>query len=266
MVVALSANDVVNRVKLDSDPRKVSTSVNTVAWLEEVVSIPASSSIGFWLSYVDPVEINVPTPAMSLTTPVRSTDWLLNTASDGSGSNSLTTVGSLNITMFAESAVASLFNGSGVTAYVNKFQIRGFSVQGKPHRQIQTDNTSSQSVYGLRDMVLSNDMWRVRSFMQDLSQMYLDDAFEPHERVDFSFVNEFDSMLIPQVGDLVRLVNEPSQINSVFSISGVRHDVQLAAGLEHRVTYRGEYFANRNWLILDHLTYGKLDSGRTLAL
>src|SRR5438876_3284771 len=50
----LSDDAVVNSVKVQASPRRIASSVQTVAWLQEVLFIPASGTLGFFLNYLDP--------------------------------------------------------------------------------------------------------------------------------------------------------------------------------------------------------------------
>jgi hypothetical protein len=107
---ALDDSQVINKVKVNGSPRKIaSASVGTVAFLQEKISIPASSGIGFWLSYLDPNNPVVYAPATSLSA-VNSSDYMCNTQSDGLGTDKTSTL-SLSATFFGEAAVCSLYNG-----------------------------------------------------------------------------------------------------------------------------------------------------------
>lgn len=261
MALSFGQESVRNQVKLSGQPRKQSGSVNTVAWLNETLSIPASSGIGFFLDYVDPVEPTQNAPATNLVVPVQSSDWLLNTVSGGGGSD-VTSNGSLQITFFGESAVCSIYNGTGQNAYVTKFQIRGNSIQLQPELSFETGNSSSQNVYGKRVLSLENDLLALQTYIEGYGTYLLDIKREPQPDLSFSLTNEFPDVLAREVGDVVSLVESLSAVNSQWQIVGVQHEISLVNGLEHNATFSVRYWADYNWLVLDHTTRGKLDNAK----
>src|SRR5437867_232121 len=120
----LSDNQVVNAVKVQGTPRRISTAVQTVAWLQEVPLLPGSSWVGFWTTYFDPDTLERETPAKSLSV-TRSADYILSTTSDYL-TNPASTVGvdrtataSATSTFFGTTAVSTVFNGSGDFVYLN---------------------------------------------------------------------------------------------------------------------------------------------------
>lgn len=67
---------------------------------------------------------NVAVPATNIVTPVATTDYTMNTASDGSGSNQTANC-TVTITDFGDSVKFIITNNSGVTVYITKLQLRG---------------------------------------------------------------------------------------------------------------------------------------------
>lgn len=262
--VGLSQSDIYNRVKIESKPRRQSSSVGTVAWAQEMLTIGASESIGFWLDYSDQDEPNVSAPAVAIVTPVASLDWKMNTSSTGTGTDR-TATGSLQITVYGESAVCSLFNGSASDVFVTKFQIRGNSVQAQPELSVQTDDSSSQSLYGRQEFALSNDLIYNKEFAQNYAEFLLSIKKEPQPSVRFGLKNVFPDVIQREVGDLVSLVDSISAVNSQWQIVSVNHEIEMRAGLEHVVTYDVRYYQQYGWFILDNDTYGLLDIGGVLG-
>lgn len=262
--VGLSQSDIYNRIKIEAHPRQQSTSVGTIAWAQEMVTIGASAGIGFWLDYSDQDEPNVSAPAVNIVTPVASVDWKMNTSSTGTGTDR-TATGSLQITVFGESAVCSLYNGSASDVFVTKFQIRGNSVQAKPELSVQTDDSSSQALYGRREFVLSNDLLHNKEFAQNYAEFLLSIKKEPQPNVRFGLKNVFPDVLRRELGDLVSLVDSISAVNSQWQIVAVNHEIEMRTGLEHVVTYDVRYYQQYGWFILDDNTYGLLDIGGVLG-
>lgn len=264
MKYTLSEESVINRAKIESSPRAPTTAQNTVAWITNAITIPASSAVGFWLSYVDPDQTSVLTPATSLQTPVASSDYLVNTSSDGTGTN-ITSALAVNVTMFGEAAVCSLYNATAATAYVTKFQIRGFSVRDQPSLSAQSDVSSSQSTFGLRSFFLQSNLIGDRNFASDFAASVTAEKNTPRPDLTISRKNDFPAILGIDLANIVSLVDSYTGVNSQWLVKSLRHSVTLANGLEHQFDCEIEFYTEQNFLVLDSASFGQLDSTRVLA-
>ena len=264
MTYTLNADSVVNRAKISGQARRADTSQQTVAWMSDKPSIVSSGHLGFWVAYVDPVENSVGTPATSLQVPVASSDWQLNTSSDGTGTDR-TSSGSLNITMFGEAAVCSLYNGAAETVYLTKFQIRGFSVRQQPLISVQHDGSSSQALYGKHEFTLESDFIVQQNYAKDYAKYMVDDRSNPAPDISVAISNQFPDVLARSLGDLVSLVESHTAVNSQWSVVSVVHDVSFDAGLQHVMTLGVKFYSNKPWLVLDDPVRGVLDGNRELA-
>ncbi|MDZ4347909.1 MAG: hypothetical protein U1E51_36340 [Candidatus Binatia bacterium] len=257
----LSQESVHNRIKVSGQPRRQRSAVGTVAWLEETLSIPASSGIGFFLDFIDTDDPNTRAPAIDVITPLASVDWFLNTLSGGGGTDR-TSTGSLQFTLFGESAVCSLFNGAGDTAYVTAFQVRGNSVQEQPVLSSEFASSSSQNLYGRREFALENDFLSLQSYISGYAEYLLSIRKEPKADIRFGLRNEFPDVLAREVGDIVSVVESISAVNSQWQITALTHEISLGSGLEHATMFTVRQHPDEQWLVLDHATRGKLDSGK----
>jgi len=259
--LGLSQDSVHNRIKISGQPRKQRSAVGTVAWLEETISIPASSGIGFFLDFVDTDDPNTRTPAIDVITPVKSVDWFMNALSGGGGTDR-TATGSLQFTLFGASAVCSLFNGFGATAYLTRFVVRGNSVQEQPALSAEFASSSSQNFYGRREFVLDNDFLSLQSYISGYAEYLLSQRKEPRQDVRFGLRNEFPDVLAREVGNIVSVVESLSAVNSQWQITALTHEISLGSGLEHAVMFTVRQHPDEGWLVLDHATRGLLDTGK----
>ncbi len=252
-----------NNVKVSGNPRAVATSPATVAWLGQVLTVAASSSIGFWLTYVDPIQNALTTPAVSLSSAVNA-DWVLNSAADGTGAD-LSGTASLSPTYFGDTAVVSLFNGSGNTAYLTKFQLQGYSVRQISGVSFTAQDATSQTNYGVHQKTFSNDFVNKQAHAQNYSQFLVGLRSTPTPRLTFSLKNDWPTMDKIMPGVNVALVNANAGVDSLWVVRRVAQDVSLDNGIDHTMQVEAEYFDNRPWLILDHPVRGMLDSGNQLS-
>lgn len=262
---ALSPDSVVNEVKINGQPRMAATSIATLGHIPGPITIPASSSIGLWLAYIDPLEPSQVTPAQSVVTPVSSTDLYFAANSDGTGTN-LTSGVSLSFTAFGSTAVATLTNGNGSPGWVTRFQVRGYPVLRAGQIGIRVDDSSSQAVYGRQALELANLLVQDYSYLRNLASYIKDERKNPRDDVTYARKNEWPEQLSVEPADVVSMVESSTGVNSQWSIRSIDHEVALASGVEHVSTYRVEVFSDRPWLVLDHPSFGLLDSGRVLGL
>jgi len=269
----LSDDQVVNAIKVQGTPRRIASSVQTVAWLQEVPTISASSSVGFWLTYLDPDSLERDTPAQSVSV-TRSADYILSTISGylvptdpffGLFSFDRTATASASVTFFGTTAVATVFNGSSDQTYLNKFQVRGYSIQRQPDILRQSATASSQTLYGVRNLSLQSDFIGKFQHAQDYADFLVLQRKDPVPDVTFALKNVFPDVLARELGDLVYLVESNTAVGTGFVVTGLAHDIALVRGLEHTTTYAAHLQETGPWLVLDHATLGKLDSGRELA-
>ena len=263
----LAQQSVHNRIKVSGQPRKQRSAVGTVAWVEEQLTIAASGHVGFFLDFIDTDDPNTKAPAINVVTPVKSIDWFLNTASGqvGSMSTDRTSTGSIQFTLFGESAVCSLFNGSGSEVYLTRFVVRGNSVQEQPQLAAEFANNSSQNVYGRREFALDNDFLSLQSYISGYAEYLLSIRQEPKPDMRFGLRNQFPDVLAREVGDVVSVIDSISAVNSQWQITALTHEISLSSGLEHAVMFTMRQHPDERWLVLDHATRGKLDSDNKLG-
>lgn len=263
--INLSQDSVINRMKMTATPRQLTSNITTLAFTPSAISIPASSGVGFWVTFQDPNEPSADTPVHSLVTPIASTDYFAAVNCDGTGTN-LTASLSLSFTPFAASAVCSIFNGGGTNAYLSRFQVRGYPVARLPALSTRFDIASSQAIFGIRDVTVDNQLIQNLFFMTGLSMTIATERKDGRDQMDFTLSNEFPDVLANNPGGLLPFIDTFSGYTAVWRIRGTSHDLGLGEGLRHSVKYDAESYDTFPFLVLDHTTMGKLDSGRLLAI
>lgn len=249
-----------NHTNVGGTPRKIASSVQSVAWILTTPTIQASSGIGFWLTYNDPLNNESGTPCTSMVTPINSLDYKSNAGSTGGADSTSTT--STTVTFFGASAVCSVFNGSSNLIYLTRYVLRGTPIQRQNEISFQTDDTSSQNVYGRYDLSISNDLIGEQSYARDYSTFLRDERKEPRPVANFELKNSFPDVLARELGDLVWLVESNAGINGNWIIREVNHEITMERGLEHTASYTAEKWVDRGWLILDSATQGILGTNK----
>ena len=265
MNYALGDEGVVNKAVLHATPRVQLSSVNTLAYLAQPVTIPASGHVGFFVTFLDPRDFSTPTPVGSIVAQVSSQDYYAAQNSDGTGTN-FTSALSLNVAVFGASMVASIFSANSADVYLTRFQVRGYPILAGTQMMVKFEDSSSQVAYGLKESAFDENLLTRHDFLRDLASTIVGDRKEPRDAYDVTLVNEFPNVVRYEVGDTLSIINSLTGVNSAWSIRRMTHEINMTRGLEHVAKYSVERFTPRPWLILDHATYGKLDSGRQLAL
>lgn len=257
---------IINRAVVRSKPRKRRPlGTASLAWIKDPIFIPASSGIGFELSYRDEENAEDDVPSIDMIAPVNGTDYLTNTSSVSVGSGSgtdKTALASAQVTFRATSAVCSLYNGSDLGVYLTRFVLRGTPVQKQPELIAPTDDASSQNVYGKREFTLVNDFIGTQAHATDYSTFLVQEGKEPRGDLTVTLKNQFPGILAREIGDVLHVVESNAAVGSRWVITGIAHTVRTERDIEHETEYDLEFFRDPEWLILDDDPKGKLDQRR----
>jgi len=253
-----------NNIVAAVEPRVSASTLQVVSQLQEAVTIPSSSGIGFLLNYVDP---DIPTesaPATGMVTPVASTDYWFGSTTN-SGASDLTNNCSVQVTFFGGSAVCSVWNGTATAAYATKFQLRGYSAQKKPMLSYGTQDTSSQNVYGIKDFTLTSELFSSLPFMRDHADFLLAKYKNVFPELRVGISNQFPDCLSTDLAAVIHIVESLTSVGTDHLVRGVEHTVVLDRGLQHQVIFDVKPYSIGKYFILDDSVYGVLDSDNILG-
>lgn len=142
-------SDILNLFKVKAFPRVIVASV-VVAKIDAVIAqelFPGESRVIF-LDYTDPVQRDTKIGATNQVNPVATTDYTMNTATDGTGTN-LTTSFSVTASFFSSSVMLTIVNNHAtLSGYVRTLQCRGDGIYSLNPVTAQADDTTSRSDYG----------------------------------------------------------------------------------------------------------------------
>ena len=152
LTLSRNRSAIYNVVGVTAHPRRLDTS-DVVLWDQgdAVPKIEAGQTLKPFGPFRDPDQEAARVGGTSMITPAATTDFLLNTAADGSGSN-----------VTASCTVAAVFNATGVRwtitnntaadAYVTKLQCRGRGLYDYAQAHMEASDTDSMTTYGERAM------------------------------------------------------------------------------------------------------------------
>ena len=258
---SLSDSEVINEVRVRGIPRHVVNSLQVVAELQDVIAIPASGAVGFWLEYRDPRNLEA-APAIDVQTPVATTDFMTNTASDGSGSDTTGTT-SVSVGLFAETAVNTVFNGTGSTVYLTRYQVRGEPIVRDPFIAVEYLDTDSQDSYGVQKRTIESRLIGTVSQAETRARDYVSIMAKPAPKITLGIRNQYPEIITLDLGDVVHVVDSFTGIDGQFSIQEISHQISASdGGWVHSAAFGIERTREYQILVLASYTRGILGKNR----
>lgn len=121
-------------------------------------------------------------PAISITTPVATTDYVANTAEDGSGDDKTTGI-SIVISKFTETAKLEITNDSGFPVYLTKLRLRGQPAVIKSEIMHIYEDADSVNKYDEQVLEIDNDFIDSDSFAKYYARAIVQKYKDPMKRV-----------------------------------------------------------------------------------
>lgn len=257
----LSRRRLINRATIASDPRAAETNVRTVAWYEEQTEITNSDTLTIFMDHIDPDTREKLTPATDFVTPVASQDYLFTTQVSAGGT--IINEGlSLQLTHFALTTKAVITNASSVTGYLNYLILRGVAIKRQAAFSQTIEDSSSQNVYGVEELVINNDLVVSPVFAKTYAEALTSQYGDPPLELRVAIKNQFPENYQIDGLDLVHLVNTQTAVASDFVVFGVEHNIDFRSGLEHTLTLDLELRIDKEFLLLGRDPEGRLDQRR----
>lgn len=226
MNVQRSRAGIYNRVKVAVHPRRVDASASILYSLRSVPSVAATASLVIQGGYVDPAGGNaIRAGALATCNLTATTDYTMNSASDGSGTN-LTGDFTVSASFGGNSVRIYLLAGSSA-AYVTKLQARGRGMYDYEPAIVEAQDTDSGAAYG--ENVLSIDMpFQTSPLVGADAANYLMQVWKsPQTMIDtVDFVGNVSDALMTaglqrEPGDRVTVTETATGIGRDFYIHGV---------------------------------------------
>lgn len=140
--------NILNHATIWANPRRVDTSAQILFKLDQAFAIGSGKTFEFKGTYADPAG-GLPINGQNMITPVATTDYLMNTKSDGSGTNITVSLTIVSITFGTEGYTAQLKNTNALTGWIIKFNVRGFGIYNYNPIQHLAQDQASKDAYGI---------------------------------------------------------------------------------------------------------------------
>lgn len=160
--------DIINDFQITYEPRRLGAAGSVLFSSPQPISVAASSVRETRAYYRDPNNESARIGGMNMITPLPITDYLANTASDGSGTDVTDSVQML-AEFFGSSALLTITNSTGATAYLTKLQLRGRPLSSFAVETVTARDGLSIAANGLRRRTLNLNF----ADSETLAQTYL---------------------------------------------------------------------------------------------
>jgi hypothetical protein len=216
-----------NRVSAVAYPKRIDTSAQVLYSLSTAMMIGANQTIVYRGNYSDPIGgATVNAISTTMIAPVATTDYLMNTASGGTGTN-VTANLSVTAVYGTEGVTYTLTSDYTAAAYITKLQARGTGVYQYNPIEVSKENSVSYNEYGYSNVTIQQQYQRDLFSGETEASKILDRDSQPRTTLDkvvmvansSSFLME--AMLSIDVGSLVRVKETQSGSDGYYYVQGV---------------------------------------------
>lgn len=242
LTVRYSRDDVINQAKVTVHPRRIDTDLVVLFGLQTAPEIKKLETFDITANYRDPDQKAVRVGGTNMATPVASTDYTFNSASDGSGTD-LTANLDVTVEFGSNAATVQIING-GVIGYLTKFELRGWGMYAyEPVVCVAADSTS-QDTYGQKTIRLDVAYQESFGFGQSVAGYIVGQNKDPFARADgVKFTANYSSTLMTHA-----LAREPgdrvSVTETLTGLSSVAHFINAV-----HLQIDGDYRLRCDWLL-----------------
>lgn len=218
-----------NVIIIDAQPFALSGSVTDIWTLSENKdNIPADSpllqpgeSYDYWAKFLEIADSVVP--------PVATTDYLGNTAIDGSGVDKTAQL-AVSATIFAQSAKITVTNNDAAPVYLTMLKIRGELYVRLERLEIVEDDATSIGNYGEWHLPISLPYYQSSQIIRDTAKHQLATKKDPWSGYRVTLFGDTDEILTQiltrKLSDRITLQNATYGIDDDFHIDKMEHHVR----------------------------------------
>jgi hypothetical protein len=210
-----------NVIKLYAHPLTLAST--SVLWtLADTPLISAGRSLEVWATYTSN---NEEVPALNVVSPQSSTDYTMNTAADGSGSD-LTGSFSVSFTDFGKTGKITITNNHGSLAgYVTLMQVRGDAIVSPNVSLLIQEDAASQAIYGKTLLRLDNEWYQNTSLANDFTRWLISYMPNPQKFLTVRVETRPDIQFTPDLFDIINVTINRLSISDVnYRVAGIEHN------------------------------------------
>jgi hypothetical protein len=238
VVVPVPWEAVRNIVKVVAHPRVLVT--NQTLWeLIDTPQILAGDSLTVWATYT---YNNSTTPALNVDTPIATTDYLVNTAADGSGSDLTASCTITTFTDFGKTAKIIINNGSGSNGYITFMRVIGDALTAPNASTKIEEDAASQAIYEKQQLTVDSDWLQSTQLAGDFAEWLLSFLATPQKFLTVKLENRSTYQFGADLFDTIGLTITKLSVSGSFKVAGIEHQWLTENGQAVRTTWQLEPF------------------------
>lgn len=221
--ILLAEDGLLNASIIRAHPVITDTSLKVLYTLGTPLLIPSGKTIPFSAHYTNPNGLSQ-VSGTNMQTPVATTDYLANTASDGSGTNKTANV-VVTATYYGDTVYYEITNNASEGVYITFLQARGYGIYYGNSIESTVDDTTSQEDYGYFpfqfDMKYQKDTYLADMYGKSVIEEY---KFPKSRITKMNYLanlnkNHLVSFLMLTIGSLILGTEDRSNISSHYYIT-----------------------------------------------
>lgn len=224
------SNNMYNSVTVKSYPRIV-LAEQTIYEADNAIEIPTGTS-SFFITLDDPLS--------SLSSPVATTNWVANSARDGSGTDETADV-DVTLTDFVDTIKVNVNNTSGDVAYLTTLLLEGEPTVVEKVIEEEFEDTTNQEEFGFLPLEVANDWITDNAYASDLAEDIVT-KYSPSNR---EYKIKLPARPQIQIGD--RMIIE------VAKGDGFEVNFDEAETFPNEFTYETVYYSDEDVVWQEHL-------------
>lgn len=214
-----------NRIKVTAHPRKADTSTVVLYQLGRYMQIGGGQTLTWTANYADP-NGGRGCGGFDMIEPVATTDYTVNSASDGSGSN-LTSSAVVSVVFGANNAVVTFKNTSTTAGYITLFKLRGKGLYTYADVEAAEEDADSIGDYGTfeREFDLPYQASTANGEVMARTSLYHDRYPRTVVRAITYCANRSSDMLMAflnfDIGDLIKISETNMGLSKAYFIQNI---------------------------------------------
>lgn len=206
-----------NIIKVTAHPPQVVTS-QTLWTLADKPVVKAGESFTVWTPYT---YNGSAVSAENVIQPVATTDYTVNTAEDGSGTNLTASCTVTSFTDFGKTAKVVLTNGSAFDGYVTLEQVRGDAVTF-PNASLQiAEDATSQATYDPRTLAIDSQWMQSSSLAADFAQYLASFLNTPKRFLEVQVEGRPDIQFTPDLLDVIDTTIAKLNVDDNYKVGSI---------------------------------------------
>ena len=208
-----------NSLRTNVYPPVLVTAVEVWRW-GETVQIDAGDSLDVWASFT---YNDVSVAVQNFVTPVATTDYLANSASDGSGTNLTSNISVSVGALFSGSAKLTIANSGASAAWITLLRTRADAITVPAETFVEFEDATSIERYQRRTFELTSRWFQDSDAAQSITDYLGMFLSAPKPYVRGVIVNDLDTQFGIDLGDMVYLSIPEKGIDGNYRLAWVNH-------------------------------------------